>query len=317
MRVGHASRTAEYNALFRALHSSLAATGRLFEDPLAQAFLTWPLNLVARLTVVPGWREFVHWFIDRRWPGMRSSVVARTALIDDWITACVGEGATQLVMLGAGYDSRPYRLSCLRELTVFEVDHPDTQRAKQRALHHALSALPANVRYVASDFNQGQLETAMAGAGYRGATPTIFLWEGVTNYLTEAAVETSLQWCSRAAPSSVLIFTYVHRDVLTNPGAFVGTGRLFASLAKAGEQLTFGLDPKTLPDFLATRGLHLERDVGAAEYRQLYLKDAARKIRGHEFYRVALARIGKSPAQADAASYPDRLTAEERLGASR
>ena len=316
MRAGHASRTAEYNALFRALQSSLPASRRLFEDPLAQAFLTWPLNLVARLTVVPGWREFVHWFIDRRWPGMRSSVVARTALIDDWITTCIGEGATQLVMLGAGYDSRPYRLSCLHELTVFEVDHPDTQRAKQRALHHALSDLPTNVRYVASDLNQGQLETAMAGAGYRGTTPTIFLWEGVTNYLTEAAIETSLQWCSRAAASSVLIFTYVHRDVLTNPGAFVGTGRLFASLAKAGERLTFGLDPKTLPDFLANRGLHLERDVGAAEYRQLYLKDAARKIRGHEFYRVALARIGKPAAQADAAAYPDRLTAEGRLGAS-
>jgi methyltransferase (TIGR00027 family) len=189
-------------------------------------------------------------------------------------------------------------MPCLRDLATFEVDHPDTQRAKQWALHRALPALPTSVRYVGSDFNQGQMEKAMAAAGYQGTAPTIFLWEGVTSYLTEAAVDTTLRWCSRA-PSSVLIFTYVHRDILTNPGAFVGTDRLFASLAKAGEKLTFGLDPKTLPEFLADRGLCLERDIGAAEYRELYLKDAARTIRGHEFYRVALARIGKSAAQAD------------------
>lgn len=296
MRAGYASHTAEHNALFRALESSLPARRRLFEDRLARAFLTWPLNLVARLAVLPGLREFVGWFIDTRWPGVRSSVVARTALIDDAITACVDEGAAQLVILGAGYDSRPYRLPGLRDITVFEVDHPDTQRAKQRVLNRALPALPTNVRYVASDFNQDRLESTMAAAGYQGTVSTIFVWEGVTNYLTETAVDTTLRWCSRAAPGSVLIFTYVHRDILTNPSVFVGADRLFATLAKAGEKLTFGIDPEKLPEFLVDRGLSLERDVGAAEYRQLYLKEAARKIRGHEFYRVALARVGE-PAQ--------------------
>ena len=67
---------------------------------------------------------------------------------------------------------------------------------------------------------------------------------------------------------------------------------LFASLEKVGEKLTFGIEPSQLPEFLAERGLSLERDVGAAEYRELYFKDAARKMRGHEFYRVALARVG-------------------------
>ena len=299
MRAGYASRTAEHNALFRALESSLRANKRLFEDPLARTFLTWPLSVVARLALVPGLREFVRWFIDTRWPGVLSSVVARTPLIDDWITTCVGQGTAQLVVLGAGYDSRPYRLPALRDLAVFEVDHPDTQRAKQSALHRALRATPANVRYVPSDFSQGHLESAMATAGYQAAAPTIFLWEGVTNYLTETAVDTTLRWCSRAAPGSVLIFTYVHRDVLTNPGAFVGADRLFSTLAKAGEKLTWGIDPGTLPKFLADRGLLLERDIGAAEYRELYLKDAARRIRGHEFYRVALARVRKPSRRSD------------------
>jgi methyltransferase (TIGR00027 family) len=293
MREGHASRTAEQNALFRTLESSLPESRRLFEDPLARSFLAWPLALVAQLAVVPGARQLVPWYIDHRWPGVRSSVVARTRLIDDAITASLGERTQQLVILGAGFDSRAYRLPGLRGITVFEVDHPDTQATKRRVLETALPAPPTHVRFVATDFNQRGLESAMAAAGYSESALSFLLWEGVTNYLTEAAVDSTLRWCSRASCGSRLLFTYVHRDVLTRPSQFIGTERLFASLEKAGEKLTWGIEPEKLPGFLAERGLLLESDAGATEYRERYFKDAARKMRGHEFYRVALARIGK------------------------
>jgi methyltransferase (TIGR00027 family) len=292
MREGRASRTAEHNALFRALESTLPESRRLFEDPLARSFLTWPLALVARLALVPGVREFALWFIDRRWPGVRSSVVARTRLIDDTIAASLGEQKDQLVILGAGFDSRAYRLPGLGGMTVFEVDHPDTQTSKRRELKRMLPDLPKHVRFVATDFRQRDLEPAMDAAGYRESARTFFLWEGVTSYLTEAAVDSTLRWCSRAAPGSLLLFTYIHRDVLTRPDAFIGTERLFASLEKVGEKLTFGIKPSKLPEFLAKHGMYLETDAGAAEYREVYFKDAASKMHGHEFYRVALARIG-------------------------
>ncbi len=296
MREGYASRTAEQNALFRALESSLPENRRLFEDPLAQSFLTWPLALVARLAFIPGLRQFLPWYIDHRWPGVRSSVVARTRLIDDAITASLAEHTDQLVILGAGFDSRAYRLPGLRRTTVFEVDRPDTQATKRRVLERALPAPPKHVRFVASDFNQGDLESAMAAAGYSESARIFFLWEGVTNYLTEAAVDTTLRWCSRASPGSLLLFTYVHRDVLTRPSQFIGTERLFASLERVGEKLTWGIEPEKLPEFLAERGLSLESDLGAAEYRERYFRDAALRMRGHEFYRIALARIGKHAA---------------------
>ena len=184
----------------------------------------------------------------------------------------------------------------MRGIAVFEVDHLDTQTTKRQALARELSVLPPHVRFVAIDFNRQGLESVMPAAGYRESARTFFLWEGVTNYLTEAAVDTTLRWCSRAAPGSLVLFTYVHRDVLTRPGIFVGTDRLFASLAKAGEQLTFGLEPSELPEFLSKRGLSLESDVGTAEYRRRSFTDAARKMRGHEFYRVALGRVGRSVA---------------------
>ena len=81
----------------------------------------------------------------------------------------------------------------------------------------------------------------MPTAGYRESARAFIVWEGVTNYLTEAAVDTTLRWCARAAPGSLLLFTYVHRDVLANPRAFLVTERLFATLANAREQLTFGI----------------------------------------------------------------------------
>src|SRR5262250_473129 len=111
MREGHASRTAEQNALFRALEASQPPDQRVCDDPLARHFLSWPFTLVMRIAAIPGVATFVRSYIDRRWPGVRSSVVARTRLIDDLIATALDEAIEQLVILGAGFDSRAYRLS--------------------------------------------------------------------------------------------------------------------------------------------------------------------------------------------------------------
>lgn len=196
------------------------------------------------------------------------------------------------MILGAGFDTRPYRLRRLRGVSVFEVDHPDTQRAKQAVLRHVLAALPRNVAFVRSDFNLGTLRQAMASAGYRPELPTVILWEGVTNYLTEHAVDSTLRWCSGCAPAgSMLLFTYVHSDVIEHPDAFVGTDRLNKTLDKVGEKLVFGMDPRDLKGYLTDRGLDLLWDVGAADYRHRYFGERAAEMVGHEFYRVALAQV--------------------------
>ena len=292
MREGRASRTAEQNALFRALESLRPERARVCDDPLARHFLTWPFTLVIRAAAIPAIGASIRSFIDRRWPGVRTSVVARTRLIDDVVADTLPTGIEQLVILGAGFDSRAYRMSRLREIDVFEVDHPDTQAAKQAVLKRLFPAPPGHVRFVAVDFARDDVTSALRSAGYRESARTFILWEGVTNYLTEGAVDATLRWCSRATAGSVLLFTYVHRDILTRPNAFAGTKRLFASLEKAGERFTFGMEPSRVPQYLAERGLSLEHDVGAAEYRQRYFGAEARSMRGHEFYRVALARVG-------------------------
>lgn len=291
MKAGRASRTAQHNALFRALESSLPRDRRLVDDPLAASFLTGGLAFVARLARLPGLRDLVPAFIDRRWPGARPSLVARTRLIDEAIRDALDESTAQLVLLGAGFDSRAYRLPGLDRRVVFEVDHPDTQAAKRAAIGRVFGAPPKHVRFVASDFSEGDLATVMGAAGYSEARRSLILWEGVTGYLTATAVDTALRWCARAAPGSRLLFTYLHRDVLTRPETFAGTKRLFASLARVGEGLRFGIEPDALPAFLCARGFALEWDRGAAEIRRRYYGEAAERMRGHEFYRVAQGRV--------------------------
>jgi len=73
---------------------------------------------------------------------------------------------------------------------------------------------------------------------------------------------------------------------------FAGTRALAATLDRAGEPWTFGLDPAELSGYLAARGLTLVEDLGAAEYRARYMGAASRRMTGYEFYRAALAEVG-------------------------
>src|SRR5579862_3148429 len=122
---GH-SRTAEFMAFFRALETAAHPRKRLFNDPWANGFLRPPLRAVALLAQLPPLRALICRFIDKRWPGARTSGVARTRYIDEVVNEALSCGITQLVILGAGFDSRASRLRGLAHARVFEVDHPNT-----------------------------------------------------------------------------------------------------------------------------------------------------------------------------------------------
>jgi methyltransferase (TIGR00027 family) len=296
VREGRASKTAEHNALFRALETKRPRDRRLFDDPLAAAFLSLPLRSAAVLARHRSWRELAIRIIDNRWPGVRSSVVARTRLIDETIADVVA-GVDQVVILGAGFDTRAFRLRCLEDVVVFEVDHPDTQQRKRATLDRAGATRP-NVCFVPTDFNVGGLGKALSDAGFGATARTLFVWEGVTNYLTESAADATVRWCAEAAAPSHLIFTYIDRHVLTDPSQYLGAERVFSTLRRAGEEMTFGMLPSDLPGYLEDRGLILESDMGAATYRARYFGEAAQAMRGHEFYRVAHARVAVGPTRA-------------------
>ena len=296
MDATRASRTAEFMALFRALETDRPAGVRLFADPLAIGFLRPPLRWVVRCARIPGLGAAVPWVIDRRWPGARTSGVARTRLIDDMLDDALTAGARRVVLLGAGFDCRAYRLPRLRDVDVFEVDHPTTQAAKRDRVRRLVGAIPGRVHLVALDFDHDDVAHALGAAGYERGPRTFFVWEGVTNYLTPHAVDTTLRAVrSAAGPGDRLAFTYVHRGFLEGSLSFPGAVHLLATLRRVGEPWTFGLDPIEVADFLAERGFDLIEDWGAADYRARYMGPEAGTMRGYEFYRAALAEVGASP----------------------
>jgi methyltransferase (TIGR00027 family) len=290
MRTNQSSATAEFMALFRAQESGRPERERLFSDPLAASLLGPQLRAVCFLLRVPLLGRLLVRFIDARWPGARTSGIARTRLIDDWVSDAVAAGAQQALFLGAGLDSRAWRLAAVSDLPIFEVDHPATSAEKRRRLQK-IGASTSRVAFVAVDFDREQLSDALLKAGFRFEKRTIAVWEGVTNYLTAQAVDATLRWIGALGRESRLIFTYVHADVLGGSGRFKDASRPLLAVANAGEPWTFGLKPEALPFYLQECGLRLIEDLGANDYRARTMGSLGASLRGYEFYHVALAEV--------------------------
>jgi methyltransferase (TIGR00027 family) len=277
-------------ALFRAIESAQPEGRRLFNDPFAVIFVGTALRRVVRWSATPFLGPALCGIIDRCWPGARSSGVARTRLIDDWIGISLANGSHQLVVLGAGFDSRAWRMPVLTDVPVFEVDHAATSAEKRRRAA-AMAPGSSTVVSVALDFDRDRLPDALAEAGFDPKRCATVVWEGVTNYLTADAVRSVLTWVGTLAMGSHLIFTYVHQGVLADPAAFEGAARILSAVASSGEPWTFGFIPEALPPCLQAHGLRLQEDLGADDYRARYFGPEARKMRGYGFYRAAFATV--------------------------
>ena len=265
---------------------------RLFDDPFALRLLPFWWRVLVRLVYLPGFRSAVLSLRERRMPGSLGALLCRVRCIDDVLKQSLEEGLDQLVILGAGFDSRAYRITGIGQVRVFEVDLPGTVKLKQVRVEKVLGAVPENVTLVGMDFDQQNLDDVLKGAGFQKGRRTLFIWEGVTQYLTAEAVDSTLGFVSGVSGvESAIVFTYVLQGIIdgtARPEWF----RPFLSFARrVGSPFIFGLDPVELERYLSDRGLELIDDVGAAEYQDLYLKQLGREMNVFEGERVAFAEV--------------------------
>jgi methyltransferase (TIGR00027 family) len=296
MRDEEASFTARWVAACRGLSGLLPPAHRLIDDPLGLAFGGRAARAIAGLgrlaprtaaRLVPHAGPLSHTLV---WLQIRSRA------IDDAVRAFVEAGGRQIVLLGAGFDARAVRLHhVLGGATVFEVDHPATQRAKQRELARALAEAPrpsAPVRYVAWDFEKealSDLPDALVRAGLDRDARVLTIWEGVTMYLTPSAIDESVRAIARfGAAGSVLAMTYFDVAFVRSPSR--GVRIMSAAVARLGEPWRFGWDPAALPAWLEARGFALEKDDVDVDLVRRWMSPrylGAFEGRGH----VAVARI--------------------------
>ena len=288
MKVDKISRTAQYMAFFRALETKRFNNGNLFSDHDAIHFLDRGLKLAVNLSNLPFFKSYLKKIIHQKIPGAYSSGIARTKYIDDLLCSTIKDGVKQVLILGAGFDTRASRLEWLQSIPVIEIDHPNTSGFKTDIYKKRIGSLPQYVTYCLMDFNQENLEELSGRQNFDFTKPTTIIWEGVTNYLTAEAIDKTFSFISKFVNGSFVIFTYVHQQVLENPDSFFGAAKLIKNLENLQERWTCGFLPKELANYLSNFGFTLVEDLGATEYRQKYLPERTEK--GYEFYRVAIAK---------------------------
>jgi methyltransferase (TIGR00027 family) len=218
-------------------------------------------------------------------------------LIDGLVVDAIELGATQLVLLGAGYDSRAWRLSETRSIAVFEVDHPATQRAKRTRLE-ALGAPAGRVTFVAVDFERDDVASQLTDAGFEGKAKSVVLWEGVVSYLNAPSVDRNFDLLSHiCSEGSRLIFTYVDARALDGSIEFDEARRWKSWVRFNGEPFIFGFHPGEIAAYLGGRGFRLDSDRTTAQVAQDYATSPGRIELGSDLYRVAVAtRTAPCPA---------------------
>jgi methyltransferase (TIGR00027 family) len=286
MRRNQTSLTAAGIAAARAVESEKPEGERICHDPYARRFVPGWLYFLTAFFIKNGYAEW-------RGPGVVGYLVARDRYIDDVLRDSLTAGLQQLVILGAGYDSRAYRFEGLKDrVKVFEVDHPATQADKLAKLQAIFDKIPAHVSYVPVDFNTQTLEGCLREAGYDPALKTLFIWQGVSMYLTAEAVDDTLLFVVRhSAPGSAIVFDYVHREILDSVRKHVEVQNMRRYRFMTGEELTFGIEAGTVEAFLRERGFRRVQDINAEGLRQAYFtgKNAGRKITSG--YVIALAEV--------------------------
>ena len=217
MKADRASRTAHFVALGRALADAGLSHVPGFRDPTARVFLTEKGKRSFEKTE-RAFREGKRGLAPDAARVMADLIALRTTAIDTAVRNAIASGAPQLVILGAGYDGRAWRLNELAGVKVFEVDHPATQGEKRARVAELPPAI-GTVSFVSIDFERESLGSLLERAGHDRSSPTCWIWEGVVMYLTREAMRSTLAGIAdRSASGSTLIVNYhsAHRRFLAS-----------------------------------------------------------------------------------------------------
>ena len=264
--VARPSRTALRVALRRATHQ-LVDSPRLLDDEVAVPIVG---DAAAKESAAEAEAERKGW-PNRAGRAIRAFMVARSRFAEDALARGVTRGVTQYVILGAGLDTFAYRNPHrARSLRVFEVDHPATQAWKRARLEAAAIPIPASLTFAPVDFERQTLGDGLAAAGFDSGAPSFFSWLGVTMYLTEPAIASTLGLVAATPRGGGIALDYaVPRATLGWMGR-IAHDALARRVAAAGEPFRTFWSPGDVRERLAAAGFRAIEDLGADEINARY-----------------------------------------------
>jgi methyltransferase (TIGR00027 family) len=257
-RLDHApSDTAEVNAAQRAAEMRLPERRRLLSDAYAHHFVANPRYRLLFATTAT--TRVVLRVFDRMFPGLQALILLRARFASDAIVRAQGEGIDQVVLLGAGYDSTAFRLP-EPAIDLYEIDAPPTQAAKRLLIERKELASRHRLTLVPCDFEKGSFVPGLLGAGFDAQRPSLFIWLGVTFYLSLDAFLAALEdiaVCS--ASGSRLVLDYMDPAVVSEAIENPGVLRMARAAARRGEPYQLGWELGALDRMLRLAGFEIFR----------------------------------------------------------
>ncbi|MGV0742372.1 class I SAM-dependent methyltransferase [Mycolicibacterium sp. XJ870] len=271
------ARSADGPMLFPALEMYYPQRQRIISDEFATRMLSPALRLTVPALGRKPLRNLLEKSLNKQMPGLWGGMVARKRYADDQVMDALAAGISQFVILGAGFDTRAFRLIAPTGADAYEVDLPDNIARKRQVVERLFTRVPEHVKLVPVDFETDDLADSLAAHGLQPDRATMYIIEAVTQYLTEDAIDRLFTTLATAPASSRLIFTYIRRDFLDGQ-KLDGWDKAYKQWVVNDRVWQFGLAPNTVGDFLQRYGWTEREQVGHEEYRTCYFKPAGRDL---------------------------------------
>lgn len=289
IKTKNAAKTGKGPTFIVAVEQNFPKDQRILEDDLAVKLFSGSYRFLIDMTKKPKIRDWFIRFTERVTTGAWSFCLIRKRYIDECLIDAVSENKIKaIVNLGAGFDTRLYRLPEVKNIPSWEVDQAVNIDAKQKALLDAVGKLPDYPEQVSMDFINEDIGEILNSHGYKCDEPTFFIWEGVSQYLDRSSVRKTFDFFSKAPSGSRLTFTYILKDFITGED-YHGEKNLYRRFVQAGKSWHYGFAPEHLEGYLRDNGWRLIEDVGYAELDKRYVKPSGRNLGVLGIERVAYA----------------------------
>ena len=290
--------TAQGDAKQRMIESLAKPDKRVIYDPYAEMFV------IGAVIIKLMGHKFSVWLGDKIVPGMHEHLISRTRFIDDLIELSTSIDIEQYVILGAGYDSRAHRLKLPSKLKIFEVDQPEVQERKRSWLSAKIPN-KENVTYVSVDFNHQSLKQQLLDAGLDQSKSTIYTLEGVSQYITKEALNSTLKELAvlNQNSNSKIFISYVNKLIKDDPKACFGLGYsnpekavkfITNGSAKVGEPWISFYSAKEIEDLLSQNSFTLIENRTLNDLNSKYFTPVGRTIPENRVFKLEHFVIAKS-----------------------
>ena len=259
---------------------------RIITDDLAYPILPLGSRVWVRML-----GRYTDWLIRKtegKVPGLWGGIMARKRYIDDKAIEAVEDQVDAVVNLGAGFDTRAFRLEALANLPAWEVDLPQNIDPKRSRLEKLFQKVQDHVTLVPIDFDHQDLATVLSSHGYSPDRKTFYIWEGVTQYVTEDGIRATFDFLAKAPADSRLVFTYTPRDFIDGE-VFYGQEYLYKQMLVKDKIWLFGLDAEKVGDFIGEYGWRVLEHLGYDELNERYVKPTGRNLLSMAIERIVYA----------------------------